>query len=131
MIENFPVRIDSTGRIVIPKEVRIKYNIDEATLLSIVVKDNTIVLEKVSDRSKNIITKLISIEKLYPSLKMRLYNGDRIIYQTNNIKTIDFIGDKCLSIVLENNNDYYLRLFIYFNNKSENILAELIIHLLS
>ena len=62
---------------------------------------------------------------------MRLYNGDRIIYQTNNIKTIDFIGDKCLSIVLENNNDYYLRLFIYFNNKSENILAELIIHLLS
>ena len=47
MIENFPIKIDTVGRLVVPKEVRNKLNIKEGTKFYIKEEDQYIFFEKI------------------------------------------------------------------------------------
>ena len=48
MIENYPIKTDSVSRLVIPKEIRNKYNINSTTRLNVVEKEDCLLLEKIN-----------------------------------------------------------------------------------
>ena len=47
MIENYPIKTDSVSRLVIPKEIRNKCNINSTTRLNVVEKEDCLLLEKI------------------------------------------------------------------------------------
>ena len=130
MIENFPVKIDNTGRIVIPKRVREKYDINVGTILSIIDNDDSLILKKVSNMEKNIIVKLEQIEKIYPNIRLLLTDNEKVIYKSNSIKTnnVNYLNISTNFIASEN---LQLKLSCFYEDEEEKKLAQLILSLLT
>ena len=130
MIENFPVKIDNTGRIVIPKQVREKYDINVGTILSIIDNDDSLILKKVSNMEKNIIVKLEQIEKIYPNIRLLLTDNEKVIYKSNSIKTnnVNYLNISTNFIASEN---LQLKLSCFYEDEEEKKLAQLILSLLT
>ena len=65
MIENLPVKVDDVGRIVIPKKIRKKFNIDPNDYLLLTTTNHEIIMKKenIDLKYKNLLEKLKYINK--------------------------------------------------------------------
>ncbi len=90
-------RIDGLGRIVIPREIRKRFNIKEDDYLDISCDSNNIIISKYDLLKENEYIKiLINTFSEYLNSSIVLFNRERIIYKYN-----DF---------LNNNFDFYINL---------------------
>ena len=87
MVENYPIKIDESGRIVIPGKVRNMYNITKGTILKIKPEKEKIKVTKYSSINiESIKQKLINLENLHPEIKFSLSANKRIYYESINIE---------------------------------------------
>ena len=101
---NFVKNIDNLGRIVIPKDVRRKLNINTGDVLSIIVENKNIVLSKYSSLDNN--TKICEILKYYMELlnvKIILMNKECVIY-SNVVNIGTKLNNIVKQLVLSGNN---------------------------
>lgn len=87
MIENLPLKIDEVGRVVIPKKVRIKYELKKDSFLLLKPQEKSILFIKQNKENKisNLINKLSKIEIIY-EFDFIVLNQEEIIYVSKNIK---------------------------------------------
>lgn len=87
MIENLPLKIDEVGRVVIPKKIRIKYEIkkDSFLLLKPLEKGILFIKQNKENKISNLISKLDKIESIY-KLDFMILNQEKIIYASKKLK---------------------------------------------
>lgn len=83
---DYILRVDETGRIIIPKKVRDKYGMkcNDILLLSMCDEGFTLRKEFLSCGLKRIIKKIKYLENKY-NVKMILTDNERVIYETDDI----------------------------------------------
>ncbi|MGN0993101.1 MAG: hypothetical protein ACI4PE_04205 [Bacilli bacterium] len=87
MIENLPLKTDEVGRVVIPKKIRIKYEIKKDSFLLLKPEEKSILFIKQNKENKisNLISKLAKIESIY-KLDFMILNQEKIIYASKKLK---------------------------------------------
>lgn len=103
MIENLPVKVDDVGRIVIPKKIRKKFNIDPNDYLLLTTTNHEIIMKKETNdlKYKNLIEKLKYINKTF-NFDIIMINNRTISYTTENyfylekLKTAKELEEKTL-----------------------------------
>lgn len=83
---DYILRVDETGRIIIPKKVRDKYGMKSNDILLLSLCDEGFALRKefLSCDLKKMIKKIKFLENKY-DVKMILTDNERVIYETNDI----------------------------------------------
>ncbi len=103
MIENLPVKVDDVGRIVIPKKIRKKFNIDPNDYLLLTTTNHEIIMKKENTdlKYKNLLEKLKYINKTF-NFDIIMINNRTISYTTENysylrkLKTAKELEEKVL-----------------------------------
>lgn len=103
MIENLPVKVDDVGRIVIPKKIRKKFNIDPNDYLLLTTTNHEIIMKKENTdlKYKNLLEKLKYINKTF-NFDIIMINNRTISYTTENysylrkLKTTKELKEKVL-----------------------------------
>lgn len=85
MVEKTQIKIDDSGRIVLPKLVRNKFSLEKNEYLTLETDEEKIILKKnkVQEKYKNIINKLDYINKKY-NLSLIMMDNNEIIYTTED-----------------------------------------------
>lgn len=89
MVEKTQIKIDDSGRIVLPKLVRNKFSLEKNEYLTLETDEEKIILKKnkVQEKYKNIINKLDYINKKY-NLSLIMMDNNEIIYTTEDYKKL-------------------------------------------
>ena len=103
MIENLPVKVDDVGRIVIPKKIRKKFNIETNDYLLLTTTNHEIIMKKENTdlKYKNLLEKLKYINKTF-NFDIIMINNRTISYTTENysylrkLKTTKELEEKAL-----------------------------------
>ena len=107
MLENYPIKVDSAGRVVIPNKIRSLYDIIYGMSFTIKEDNGYIKFIKCNDDEEIVlIKKIVEIEKLYFGIKFVLYKNREVLYKSKNIN---------------NKNKYYYCGFILKNNTCLNL----------
>ena len=86
MVENYPIKIDESGRILIPAKVRNIHNIKEGTLLEISTCKNAISIKKHDDITKeSLVEKLKKLECIYSEIAFLVSVNNKVYYQSKNL----------------------------------------------
>ena len=115
---NFVKNIDSLGRIVIPMDIRRKYNLNSGDFLSITCSDKCIYLNKyncLTDNNK--IKSIIDVFVEYYNFKFILMNNDSVIYSNVINNNILLDGNMINKIKMGNNMKYYKDSIIFDSYK--------------
>lgn len=106
MTEDYPVKIDKIGRIVLPKKIRNKYKYEKKTVLKIIECDNYILLKKEEPSKEKIIKeKIDKIKNLYPEIEIKIEKNE--INQNNDINYDEIKIDKYTKIVIKKEKNKY------------------------
>lgn len=102
MIENLPLKIDEVGRVVIPKKVRIKYEIkkDSFLLLKPLEKGILFIKQNKENKISNLISKLAKIESIY-KLAFMILNQEKIIYASKKLKFLKNSNEEIKNLFTE------------------------------
>lgn len=84
MFENIPVKIDSVGRVVIPKNIRKMYDIKSGSLLFLFLEDDGVLFVKDDVRQKldSLLFKISKLERY--GLKFIVARNDECVYKSVN-----------------------------------------------
>ena len=84
MFENIPVKVDSVGRMVIPKNIRKMYNIDKNSLLFLSLERDQILFIKDESQQKlnSLLEKLTRLEK--HNFCFVVMKNEKCLYKTNS-----------------------------------------------
>lgn len=102
MFENIPVKVDSVGRMVIPKNIRKMYNIEKDSLLFLLLEGDRVVFIKDESKQKldNLLDKVKRLEKY--NLDFIVMKNEKCLYKTNNNHCIP---DEVITNILNSGND--------------------------
>ena len=101
---NFVKNIDNLGRIVIPMDIRRKFNINTGDILSISCNDNNIMLNKYNTLDCNKVKSIISYFIEYFNIKVILMDLNNVIF-SNVVSNMKLPND--LSIIVKSGNSMH------------------------
>ena len=112
---NFVKNIDNLGRIVIPMDIRKKFNINTGDILSISCNDNHIILNKHNSLDCNSIKTIINLFIDIFNLKIILMDFNNVLYSNivNNCK----LSTDTSSMIRMGNSMKYLQNSLVFDSK--------------
>ncbi len=102
MFENIPVKVDSVGRMVIPKNIRKMYNIDKNSLLFLSLERDQILFIKDESQQKlnSLLEKLTRLEK--HNFCFVVMKNEKCLYKTNSN---DFLPPDVISSIFNNDSN--------------------------
>jgi len=114
-------RIDDLGRIVIPKEIRRNFKINEGDSIEIFVDNNGIVLKKYSllDDMVELSSKLVDVFKKIYNKNIIITDKEKVIASSKELKN-NYLNKELVNSIkekIENRNEY-------FSNSSINLVID-------